>query len=122
MRWGRGATARLVSRHFPGLTVDAYAERFAALSHNVQATFGVDVGEVWGCSLGDLGSALGDLVTGRLEDRRRSLGMARFAELARLLALAWETSCGRCTGSCCGIWERVPGSVGWSCGPRWPST
>ncbi len=90
-----GATARLVSRHFPGLTVDAYAERFAALSHNVQATFGVDVEAVWGCSLGDLGSALGDLVTGRLEDRRRSLGVARFAELARLLALAvgdelWE--------------------------------
>ena len=90
-----GAAAGVVSCHFPGLTVDAYAERFAALSHNVQATFGVYVGAAWGCSLDDLGSVLGDLVTGRLEDRRRSLGVARFSELARLLALAvgdelWE--------------------------------
>ena len=90
-----GAAARVVSCHFPGLAVDAYAERFAALSHNVQATFGVYAGAAWGCSLDDLGSVLGDLVTGRLEDRRRSLGVARFSELARLLALAvgdelWE--------------------------------
>ena len=90
-----GAVNGLVSRHFPGLTVDGYAERFAALSHNVRITFGLDAGAALGCSLNDLGSLLGDLVTGRLEDMRRVLGRARFSELVRLLALGvgdelWE--------------------------------
>ena len=82
-----GAVTGLVSRHFPGLTVDGYAERFAALSHNVRITFGLDAGAALGCSLNDLDSLLGDLVTGRLEDMRRVLGRARFSELVRLLAL-----------------------------------
>ncbi len=97
--WVRGgvsvAVERLVRRHFPGLTVDGYAERFAALSHNVRTTFGVDAGVALGCSLYDLGSLLGDLVIARLEDMRGALGQARFSELVRLLALAvgdelWE--------------------------------
>ena len=85
----------LVSRHFPGLTVDGYAERFAALSHNVRKPLGWTLGLPWVVLSTTWGSRLGDLVTGRLEDMRRVLGRARFSELVRLLALGvgdelWE--------------------------------
>ena len=116
----REAAAGLVAQRFPGPSADNYAGRFAALSADLQARYGVNCAPAWGLSLDNLdgnspdgnspdennpdgngpdadtlGGALANLLRQRLAERRERLGTERFAELARLLLLSagdelWE--------------------------------
>ena len=91
----QASAAVLVARHFPGLAVDDYAARFAALSGDMQTRFGLNGSPARGQPLDTLAAALADLLRQRLTARRERLGAERFAELARLLLLSagdelWE--------------------------------
>lgn len=91
----QAAAAVLVARHFPGLAVDDYAARFAALSHDMQTRFGLNASPARGQPLDTLADALADSLRQRLAAQRERLSAERFAELTRLLLLSagdelWE--------------------------------
>jgi preprotein translocase subunit SecA len=83
----RFATTGLAGRHFPGLVADDYARRFAALAAELWVRYGVDAEPAWGHPLDALEGALAELLQQRLAERQDQLGVARFAELSRLLLL-----------------------------------
>ena len=81
----RECAGRLVQRHFPGLRVTGYADRFDRLVREVENDFGVDCAGLFGSALPSLADEIGALMLAKLDTLRDALGDKRLAEIERSL-------------------------------------
>ena len=81
----RECADRLVQRHFPGLRVMGYVDRFGRLVREVEDGFGVDCAGLFGSALPSLADEIGALMLAKLDTLRDALGDKRLAEIERSL-------------------------------------
>ena len=79
--------ARLVSRHFPEVTLAEYSVQFECLVDEVKLDYGVDCSELFGGDFDLLPQELGRLFIGEIEKLEDRLGRKEFSDLARIILL-----------------------------------